>query len=176
MLFRTGPWSKEHHRADWQQEVERELMKGGPVCQHAAATIRNKGIRIGFSPQRTGAKWTLSGHIKLATKGYSMDTSPSNAPMLAKVVHEVQHLQDGFLMALSVEGEVRGWAAEYWAREELNAPLRRNRSLWREVALTPENPTNADLKKAKAAIRQMTVWHSYLIWILPLRPLCGLVR
>lgn len=62
--------------------------------------------------------------------------------------------------------EVAAWRAEFEARRELNAPIADEH--WRAVALTPEPPSDDDLRRARAEMLQMAGYR-YLVWLLPLR-------
>jgi len=154
---------------EWQSAVIENLRKGGPVCQQAANYLEEHRVPIGFSRQRnTGARWTLRGRIELNARFYSPESTPGHPMLLGAVVHEATHLAQGAATALSVQGEVDAWRAEYLARTELHAPIVNPH--WRTVAQTPEPPTDEDLRQARRAILAMAGYR-YLIWLLPLRPL-----
>ncbi|MBN1955438.1 MAG: hypothetical protein JW900_10355 [Anaerolineae bacterium] len=150
----------------WYAAVLANLKKGGPVCQGAAAYIEQHGTPIGFARQSTGARWTVRGAIELNPVYYPPGMDPSSPRLLGAVVHEATHLEQGLAHALTVEGEVAGWRAEFDARAELGAAIPSPH--WRTVAQTPTPPTRANLRIARAAIRQMTSYR-YLIWLLPLK-------
>ncbi|MCP4537065.1 MAG: hypothetical protein GY832_07950 [Chloroflexi bacterium] len=162
----------------WRDAVLEHLMKGGPICQHAAQYVAENGIEIGFSRQEnTGARWTFNRRIELSLKYYPARTKsdPASPQLLGAVVHEATHLEQGAALALSVAGEVGGWKAEYDARIELGAPIKN--AHWKAVALTPDACSNQDLRQARSEMLQMTGYR-YLVWLLPLRPnlLTGLVE
>jgi len=151
----------------WRDEVLESLKRGGPVCQHAAQYILDNNVEIGFARQSTSARWTLREKIELNPKLYSLETEPDSPKLLGTTTHEATHLEQGAALALSVEGEVGGWKAEYSARAELGDPI--TDSHWRAVALTPDFPTDQDLRRARSEMLEMAGW-GYLIWLLPLRP------
>ncbi len=154
---------------EWQSAVIENLRQGGPICQQAAAYLEEHRVPIGFSRQKnTGARWTLSGRIELNARFYSSETAPGHPMLLGAVVHEATHLAQGIALALSVQGEVNAWRAEYLARIELHAPIVNQH--WQIVAQTPDPPTDDDLRRARRAILAMAGYR-YLIWLLPLRPL-----
>lgn len=150
--------------------VLEHLMKGGPVCQHAAQYVAGDNIEIGFSRQRnTAARWTLDRRIELSLDHYPAQkkSDPASPQLLGAVVHEATHLEQGAALALSVVGEVGGWKAEYDARIELDTPIKNTH--WKAVALTPDTCSPQDLRQARSEMLQMTGYR-YLVWLLPLRP------
>ena len=152
---------------EWRDALLTNLMQGGPVCRHAAQYILDNDVEIGFARQSTGARWTLDGRIELNSKRHSVATSPANSWLMGIIVHEATHLEQGVSLALSVEGEVGGWKAEFLARAELGAPIQNPH--WKAIVQVPDPPTDRDLRIARSRILQMT-GHRYLIWLLPLRP------
>ena len=161
-----GPPCSTQEPLQWQDAVLESLRRGGPVCQHAAAYIVRNGVHIRFRRQRTGARWTLEGDIELNSEHFLPQHDPADPRLLGAVVHEAAHLEQGLAVALSVEGEVEGWRAEFLARAELNAPIEDAR--WRAVADTPPSPTDHDLRKARSKMVEMA-GRRYLVWLLPLR-------
>ena len=152
---------------EWRVAVLEALQRGGPVCQNAAQYILDHGVRIGFSRQSTGARWTLRGDIELSSLHYSLATDPGKARLLGAVVHEATHLEQGAALALSVQGEVAAWKAEYEALAELQVSPAC--SHWKAVALSPHEPASLSLREARSRILRRTGYR-YLIWLLPLRP------
>ena len=143
------------------------LMERGPVCRHAAQYILDNDVEIGFARQSTGARWTLDGRIELNSKRHSVATSPTNPWLMGIIVHEATHLEQGISLALSVEGEVGGWKAEFLARAELGAPIQNPH--WKAIAKVPDPPADRDLRMARSEMLQIAGYR-YLIWLLPLRP------
>ena len=150
----------------WRERVLEALRRGGPTCQRAAAYIARHGTPIRFRKQPTGARWTLSGGIELNPDLFSVETDPADPRLLGAIVHEATHLEQGPAAALSVEGELHGWRAEFLARAELGAPIPDKR--WETVARTPVPPTTRDLREARAGMMAVA-GRRYLIWLLPLR-------
>ncbi len=152
---------------EWRAAVLENLDRGGPVCRHAADYLRAHDVPIGFAPQSTGARWTMDGRIELSTRHYSAATPPGDVRLLGSIVHEATHLEQGPPLALTVEGEVGGWQAEFRARKELGRPI--TNAYWKTVAELPDHLTGQHLRKARTTMREMAGWR-YLIWLLPLRP------
>jgi hypothetical protein len=155
----------------WRNEIVAALMDGGPECQRIAQYIISEDIEIGFANQRTKARWTLSGDIALSIDHYSLQTSPRDVQLLGSVAEETQHLMDGFFMALSIEGEIRGPRTRINVMKELGHrtyPV--DHPIWQSIINTPENPTDRDLRHARGLILEVTDPLNYWVWALPLRP------
>lgn len=160
------PSSVQEPSQQWQDAVLECLRRGGPVCQHAATYIARNGVRIRFRRQHTGARWTLGGAIELNLDLFLPQNNPADPRLLGAVVHEATHLEQGPAVALSVQGEVEGWRAEFLARAELNAPIADTH--WQAVASASTSPTDHELRKARSKMMEMT-GRRYLVWLLPLR-------
>lgn len=157
----------------WRSAVLEHLEKDGQeVCQHAAQYIREHNVEIGFAKQNTGARWMLNGNIELSSGKFpsQLGTSPTNVSMLGLVVHEAKHLEQGMSLALSVEGEVGGWTAQYEAHKELGRPIAgKYADNWKAIASIPDDCETRDLRLARCQMLYME-GYGYLIWLLPLRP------
>ncbi len=93
-----------------QDGVYKELEKQGPLGLESVSFMRQNNVRLKFRQQKnSGAAWTLAGNIHLNAHIFSLNTQPDNPAMLSLVVHEVQHLRQGLLTALSVYGELEAW-------------------------------------------------------------------
>ena len=153
----------------WRDAVLENLAQGETVCQRAAQYIVENEIEIGFSRQKTGARWTLNRNIELSSANFPkhMGTSPTNSIMLGFIVHEAVHLEQGAALALSVKGELDAWQAQRKARKELGHPIKED-AHWQALAvLTGSTPQ--DLRQARREMLQRQGYR-YLIWLLPLRP------
>ena len=152
----------------WRETLLANLAQGGKVCQNAAEYIADHNVAIGFSQQSTGARWTLDGCIDLNEQYYSLKTDPADPRMLAIVVHEARHLEQGFGRALSVEGELEAWQTQYRALEELGRPIRG--AHWDALMRLSPPLNRKDLRAAASTMRKAAGGWRYLIWLLPLRP------
>jgi hypothetical protein len=160
----------EDRQAEFRRRVVSNLARGGNACRNAADYLIRNDTRIGFSRQvGTGARWTAGGDIELNSKSFSPDGDPGDPRLLAAVVEEAKHLEQGPALALTVKGEVKGWQARAAAWEELVGNKVTGR-YWRIVIGTPENPSPEDLRRARAAIRAIVRTPHYMIWALALQP------
>jgi hypothetical protein len=100
---------------DWSQTALNYLRQSGTVGEQTADFLQKQRTRIGFAKHSpsTGARWTVTGSIEFNLVHYSTQTAPNNPHMLSLLVHEARHLQQGWLTALSVYGELDAWQTGY---------------------------------------------------------------
>lgn len=100
---------------DWKNAVLEKLSTAGGLGQDSAEFIRERKVQVKFRrySKSTGARWFLWRQITLNTRHYSLDTSLDDPGMLSLLVHEVHHLKQGMLAALSVYGELDAWQVGY---------------------------------------------------------------
>jgi hypothetical protein len=85
----------------WLDKLIARLDETGPEGRAARDFLRARRVRVGLRPQPTGARWTVLGHIELNPSQLA-----DEAYALSLIVHEVRHLKQGILGALSVRGEL----------------------------------------------------------------------
>lgn len=97
--------------AQWNQAVLTALAASNIHGQEAVRFIRQHNVSLGFQRQSasTGARWLLPRRIRFNARYYSLATAPDDPSMLSLLVHEVHHLKQGMLTALSVYGELDAW-------------------------------------------------------------------
>lgn len=102
-------------RETWKQNLLLSLEGVGEEGRVAASYLRAHKTYIGFWQVRenVGAFWTALGTIHLNTLHYSLETNPSDLRVLTLPIHEVKHLQQGFVTALSVYGELEAWQLQF---------------------------------------------------------------
>ncbi len=97
--------------SDWLAQVREDLRHSSPAGAAAAAYLTDHRIPLGLHSQPTGARWTLGRRIQLHPRYAG---GPADAPyVLGLIVHEVEHLRQGALNALSVHGELEAWQAQF---------------------------------------------------------------
>jgi hypothetical protein len=97
--------------ATWIDEMLDELGLAGEAGLDAASYLRTHGIHVRMRAQSAGARWTPCKMIELHPRYLQ---GPPDAPYaLSLVVHEVQHLRQGVVKALSVQGELEAWQAQF---------------------------------------------------------------
>ena len=148
IIMKTSSKHDQYKENLFRKSVFKELEKHGPLGLDAETFMREHKVNLRFRQQKnSGAAWTLAGNIHLNARDYSVDTKPDNPGMLSLVVHEVHHLRQGFLTALSVYGELDAWQVGFnfyknmtnsslnpILQELLDLPLGFSRDVLREAA------------------------------------------
>ncbi|RME90431.1 MAG: hypothetical protein D6770_02500 [Anaerolineae bacterium] len=158
------------------------MAKAGPVGDNAARYLVEKKVYIDFKPIRgAGAMylpwwWPGKGFphpkVYLDANTYSLETSPSDPYMVSLVIHETVHLQQGVVKALSVQGELEAWQAQYQAHnrfvEEILPDEEKLGGKWDEIAALSLD-SRADLERAQELMVNLSP--GYQADLLPLYPL-----
>jgi hypothetical protein len=158
---------------EWAASVLASLREGGPAMKHAAEYIVAHDVQIRFRNLGEGAMWWIDGNMYLNANRYSPQTRPDHPGMLALIVHEAKHLEQGPVVALSVYGELEAWQAQYAAFGELSGippGTYEARMAWQELSEVPQSYSRDELSKARELI-QFIGGASYPIDKLPLLPL-----
>ena len=102
-------------RAAWNQNLLLSPEQFGEEGRIAASYLRTHKTYIGFWKARkhVGAFWTPLRTIHLNTEYYSLATNPADPRTLTLLIHEVKHLQQGLVTALSVYGELEAWQLQF---------------------------------------------------------------
>lgn len=109
-------------RAEWVNAVLDNL---ACVDESCIQYLRANRTKIGFSRQTvsTGAIWSINRNIYLNSHYYDLQTAPNDPFLLSLLVHEVRHLQQGLLIALSVYGELEAWQLGFRVYQNLTGHL-----------------------------------------------------
>ena len=162
----------ETRRAREAQELEpvlRALEAVDGIGEGAASYLRQRRVRLGFTPQRgSGARWfdwrTLRRGIFL-NASYGLDRLA--IPQLAAlIVHEVVHLRQGPREALSVRGELVAWQTQRAVLDQMSGPVRDPR--WRRIQGL-DSRSRDDLRRARQLMKDLG-GPGYHIELLPLLP------
>src|SRR5689334_9490087 len=83
--------------------------------RQAVEYVKANKIRIGFKRVRksVGAFWTLWRGFYLNSRYYTPESSLEQVRAWTLFVHEVRHLQQGPISALSIHGELDAWQYEF---------------------------------------------------------------
>lgn len=159
----------------WKKAILNKLVEIGGLGKETSEYIQQHNVRIHFKKhsKSTGARWFLFHQISLNTQHYSPDSKLDNPKVLSLLVHEVHHLKQGILTALSVYGELDAWQVE--ARfykgihpEELHPVLK-------EMLTLPLNWDRANLRHA-AKLMQDYAGKGYRIDLYPIYPINKEIR
>ena len=154
----------------WKENVLSKLAKSSELGKESAEYIRQHNVKMKFKQysKSTGARWFLFQHITLNTLYYSMDTKLDDPSMLSLLVHEVHHLKQGALVALSVYGELDAWQVGYRFYQKMH-PVKLHSAL-EELLSLPLNYDRDNLRHA-AKLMQDFAGKGYHIDWLPLYPI-----
>ena len=158
-------------QSSWLSSLIENLERSGPEAAAALQFMRRRRTRLGVHDQPTGARWTIDRQIQIHPR--FLELSPDDPYALSLVIHEVRHLQQGFLTALSVYGELDAWRLQFsYLKSHLgrfHADPRRN-SIIEELMLLPLGWDRNVLAQARTLMRAYA-GKRYRVDLLPLYPL-----
>ena len=154
----------------WFEQALSVLNASGPIGRASVEHIRRRGTKLGFSKQRgSGASWFDWRRLRFGVflnTDYA-DRSPDDPWLCSLLAHEVKHLEQGLLEALSVRGELAAWQLQFDVlRQFSSAPSDRD---WRELR-TLDPASRADLRSARGLMKTIG-GPKYHIELLPPPPL-----
>jgi hypothetical protein len=157
-------------RLEWQEKYYQKVSESSEEGAEAVRFVREKNIQVGMRRARksVGAFWTLGRSFYLNAIHYSMESALENPRAWTLFVHEVRHLQQGTLTAMSVYGELDAWQYEFRLFKKITG-----KTLKPELEEILSLPLNYDRANLKHAQKLMTKFGSfwYGAWMLPLYPL-----
>src|SRR5512134_496755 len=125
------------------------LEKVSSACEQGRLVVEYvdaRKTRIGFKRARKniGGFWTLPGNIHFNSVHYNYESALENPRAWTLLIHEVRHLQQGPVTALSVYGELDAWQFEFHAYKRLvQTPLH---PILEEILTLPLNWDRANLR------------------------------
>lgn len=167
--------SSKMEQSAWKEKVLDQLMDLGEEGRRAAEYLRAHKTYIGFWKARknVGAFWTLLRTVHLNSFYYSMNTETNNVDMLTLLIHEVKHLQQGMILALSVYGELEAWQLQFRLYHQLSGkPMH---PVIAEMMSLPLMYDRAILRRARD-LMQAYAGKGYRADLLPLFPLGKEIR
>lgn len=157
-------------RVIWRNDLLAALEQLGEEGDNAAKYLRTHRTYIGFWKVRknVGAFWTMFRTIYFNTGHYSYQIDVANIGMLTLLIHEVKHLQQGMMLALSVYGELEAWQLQFRLYYKL-AGSQPHPAIAELMTLPLEY--NRDVLKKAAKLMQDYAGKGYRVDLLPLYPL-----
>jgi hypothetical protein len=158
------------NHSEWRNQFLEALSNCSSEGKEAANYIRahNTHIAIKRARKSVGAFWTLTKAAYLNSVHFSRESSLENPNAWAILVHEVRHLQQGWLTALSIYGELDAWQYQFRLLKKLTgnqlAPL------LEEILSLPLNMDRKNLQFARQLMTQYAGKSYGAIW-LPLYPI-----
>lgn len=155
--------------AAWVNLLMDRVCEVGEEGEAAKQFILKNKTKIGFKRVRPniGAFWTVFGNIRLNSHYYTYDTPLDDLRIRTLIIHEVRHLQQGILTALSVYGELDAWQLEFGIYHRIKG--RYPHPAIAELMTLPLERDRVILKKA-ASLMQAYAGKGYRADLLPLFP------
>lgn len=156
--------------SEWQEQYFQKVAESSEEGAEAVRYVRGNNIRVGMKRARksVGAFWTLGKSFYLNKVHYTMESALENPRAWTLFVHEVRHLQQGMLTAMSVYGEMDAWQYEFRLFKRLTG-----KTLKPELEELLAIPLSFDRTTLKHVRQLMTKFAGfwYGVWILPLYPI-----
>ena len=95
------------HPSDWLETYCEKVAHSSTQGREAVEYVRAQKIRVGlrWARKSVGAFWTLEGRVFLNSVHYTQESALENPRAWTLFVHEVRHLQQGMLTALSISAK-----------------------------------------------------------------------
>jgi hypothetical protein len=157
--------------SEWLADLLASLQHSGPEAEATARYIGENDIHLGVHAQPTGARWRPGRRIDLHPR--YLESAPQDAYPLSLVIHEVRHLQQGPLIALSVYGELEAWQAQFHFIRSRAAPYHEVAGRAQLIGQLMSLPLGWDrtvLARARSLMKEFAGTR-YRIDLLPLYPL-----
>jgi hypothetical protein len=162
--------SSRRERIAWKEDILKQLANLGEEGRAAAEYLRIHRTYIGFWKARknVGAFWTLLRTVHLNSFYYSMNMEKNHVGLLTLLIHEVKHLQQGIVLALSVYGELEAWQLQFRLYHQLTGkPMHPAITEMMSLPLAYDRPV---LRRARD-LMQAYAGKGYRADLLPLFPL-----
>jgi len=159
----------------WRENLLVALADLGEAGKDAADYLRAHKTYIGFWKVRknVGAFWTPLRTVHMNTVYYSYKTELVDIGLLTLLIHEVKHLQQGLILALSVYGELEAWQLQFRLYHQLTEkPMH---PAIAELLSLPLGYDRAVLRRA-VVLMQIYAGNGYRADLLPLYPLGREIR
>ena len=157
-------------KAEWQEQFLETVSSCSSEGKEAVEYIRahKTDVNIKRARKSVGAFWTLARAAYLNSVHFSRETSLENPNAWAILIHEVRHLQQGWLTALSIYGELDAWQYQFRLLKKLTG--KQLAPLLEEILSIPLNMERDNLQHARQLMNQYA-GKSYGANLLPLYPI-----
>jgi len=154
----------------WIENLLEAVAALGEEGRLAVDFLRLRRTKIGFRQARpnVGAFWTVFRNIHLNSRYYTYETPLDDLRLKTLIIHEVRHLQQGIITALSVYGELDAWQLQFGIYYRIKGEY--PHPVVAELMSLPLGYDRAVLKKA-ARLMQAYAGKGYRVDLLPLFPL-----
>lgn len=157
--------------SEWLKEYLEKVEQSSEEGREAVDFVRRNRIKIGIKRARksVGAFWTLGRAFYLNARHYTKESTLADNPRAITIfIHEVRHLQQGPLTALSIYGELDAWQLEFRLLKKIKGIALH--PILEELLTLPLNFERDNLRHAR---NLMTIFagKGYGAQILPLYPI-----
>ena len=156
--------------SEWLEKYFEKVAQSSAEGRDAVEYVRSRKIKVGMRRARknVGAFWTFPGNFFLNSIHYTKESILENPRAWTLFVHEVRHLQQGILTALSIYGELDAWQVEFKLYKKLTA-----KTLPTVLEELTSLPLTMDRNILQHARKLMTQYagKGYLANLLPLYPI-----
>ncbi len=162
--------------AEWLAGLLASLPNSGPEGAAASNYIATRGVQLSLHRQTTGARWRPGRRIEL--NPVYLQTPAETTYAISLVIHEVRHLEQGILVALSVYGELEAWHLQFGFLRSRLGHYHEDSDKDRLIADLMDLPTEmnrASLARARKLMREYA-GPKYRVDLLPLFPLTHEIR
>jgi hypothetical protein len=155
--------------SEWREQFLEAVSNCSTEGREAVEYIRMHKTRIGIKRARksVGAFWTFARSAHLNSAHYTPEASLVNPHAWTLLIHEVRHLQQGLLVALSIYGELDAWQYQFQVLKKITGKTLS--PLAEEILTLPVNMERENLQRARQLMTQMA-GKSYGANLLPLYP------
>lgn len=158
------------NRPDWREHFLDTVSACCEEGKEAAEYLRARKTRIGLRRARkgVGAFWSLARSIYFNARYYSPEEALQSPAAWTLLIHEVKHLRQGYVVALSIYGELEAWQLQFRILKKLTG--RALPPALEELLALPLDFDRANLRRAR---KLMTDYAGLLYgaYLLPLYPL-----
>jgi hypothetical protein len=156
---------------EWREKFLEAVAACSEEGKEAVAYIRARGTHIGLRRVRKNVGafwWLLTRSVYLNAAHYSHESALVNPGAWGLLIHEVRHLQQGPLVALSIYGELDAWQVQMRLMKKITG--RNLHPALEEIISLPLSMDRGNLRRAR---KLMTDYAGILYgaYLYPLYPL-----
>ncbi len=140
--------------SNWREQFLEAVASSSNEGQEAVDYIRTHKTHLSIRCARksVGAFWTLARSTHLNSLHYTQESALANPNAWALLIHEVRHLQQGPLTALSIYGELDAW--QYQLRVLKKITGKQLVPALEEILSLPLNMERENLHRARRLMTQ----------------------
>jgi hypothetical protein len=156
--------------SEWREQFLEAVSSCSSEGKEAVDYIHAHKTHIGIRRARksVGAFWALTRAAYLNSGHYSQESSLVTPSAWALLIHEVRHLQQGWLIALSIYGELDVWQYQFRVQKKITG--KQFDPMLEEILSLPLNMDRKNLQHARQLMTKFA-GKSYGAHWLPLYPI-----